>query len=469
MKNCFTALLFCIFGTFFNLLSGQELTVEKDKSITLNSKVEFLSFNPDGTKIGAALHNGDIAIWNFKTTEPPTIITGAHHGIINHLVFSPGGKWMASASNDGTIKLWEASTGQLVKTWENAPPNALFKEAYFVEFSTDEQYVYFGGKNKKIRRGITSGQSIETVAVFEGNFDLTIGRISKDGKFMAFANGYAISFLNLQTHEVVRTIEQKITDYINDLAFSNDGKYLAAWCEKGLILIWDYPHGNFIKTIDAGNKGYSHLCFSDDNNQLASGNLGPVFRIWDVKNGSFKEVSGHSAKVNSFAFNPVHPEQLATGSYDRTICLWKIGEKEPPQTQISPPQEEPEQPPVVEADTVQTFADRQIISKANFTVQSPNVSINIWDDRREDGDIISLFFNGQPVLEEYTLENKVKTIKLVLGINRVNTLVLFAHNLGEQPPNTAAISINDGKQTRRITLSSDFEGSEAITLEYKPE
>ena len=54
--------------------------------------------------------------------------------------------------------------------------------------------------------------------------------------------------------------------------------------------------------------------------------------------------------------------------------------------------------PIVE-ETVPALAERQIISKANFIVASPNISINIWDDRREDGDIVSLFFNGEAVLE----------------------------------------------------------------------
>ncbi len=464
MKLHFIALLFGLLSSV-PLLLAQDIVVEKQKSITLTGKIEYLTFSPDGSLLAAALTNGSIALWQINTSQEPQIIE-AHQGMINHVAFSHSGKLVASASNDGTVKLWDAATGQSLKTWQNATPTAFFKEAYFVEFSNDDKQVYFGGKTKKIKRGTIEGQNTDTETVFEGNFDITIGRISQDGKFMAFANGYAISFLNLQTNEVVRTLEQKINDYINDLVFSNDGKYLAAWCEKGLILLWDYPQCNFIKTIDAGNKGYSHLTFAADNNQMASGNLGPAFRVWDVKKGTFVETIGHTTKVNTFAFNPTNPTQLATGSYDRTITLWHVGEK---QTPPPPPAPEPViTTPIVE-ETVPALAERQIISKANFIVASPNISINIWDDRREDGDIVSLFFNGEAVLEEYKLENKVKTIKLVLGINRTNTLVLYAHNLGEQPPNTAAISINDGKQTRRITLSSDFEGSEAITIEYKPE
>ncbi|HRK26716.1 MAG TPA: hypothetical protein PK239_05425 [Chitinophagales bacterium] len=448
---------------------SQNLEVEQVKTYPLTGKIEYLTYNPQGSLIAAGLQNGTITVVNTQTGENLNIVE-AHVGVVNHVEFSSDGKWLASASNDGTVKLWQITDGIAlpVKTWQNALPTSLFKEAYFVVFSPDNEFVFFGGKSKKIKKGKVQSADTETETLFEGNFDITIARLDNTGRYLTFANGYAISFLDIQTGKLIKTIEQKITDYINDIVFSPDGKTLAAWCEKGLILLWDYPYCNFIKTIDAGNRGYSHLHFNPSNTLLASGNLGPAFRLWNVESGSFTEVTKHVTKVNTFAFHPITPNLLATGSYDRNLSIWRISDKAdmPPPP---PPVVEDTPPPPPPQPEVPKINDRPIISKANFTVASPNITVNIWDDRREDGDIISLYLNGECILSEYTLVNKVKSIKLTLGINRQNTLVLHAHNLGEQPPNTAAISISDGKQTRRINLSSDFEGSEAIILEYVPQ
>lgn len=455
------------------IATAQPASVELQQTYNCNSKVEYITFSPDGSTIAAAAHNGNIYLWNTNApeTQTPQVLSG-HSALVNHVEFSKSGKLLASASNDGTVILWNAATLTEIKRWQTALPTSLFKEAYFVVFSPDEQYVYFGGKFKKIKSGKTTGTDTQTQTLFEGNFDITIARTSPDGKFLAFANGYAISFLNLQTGEVIKTINEHISDYINDLAFSSNGKQLAAWCEKGIILLWDYPYCSFIKTLDAGNKGYSHLAFSNNNELIASGNLGPAFRIWNLADGKFTEVNKHSSKVNAFAFSPANNNSMATASYDKTIKLWLLNNVLPePPTPPTPPAPTPpaEEPAPPAPQPVAALNNRQVIPKGTFTVGSPNITVNIWDDRREDGDEVSLYFNDQCVLEHYTLVNQIHTIKLTLGLNRINTLTLFAHNLGAQPPNTAAISIFDGKHTRRITLSSDFEGSEAIHIVYQPE
>jgi hypothetical protein len=46
-------------------------------------------------------------------------------------------------------------------------------------------------------------------------------------------------------------------------------------------------------------------------------------------------------------------------------------------------------------------------------------------------------------------------------------LVIYAHNLGTVPPNTATIEIWDGKEMHIEKLESNFETSQAITIQMK--
>ena len=45
---------------------------------------------------------------------------------------------------------------------------------------------------------------------------------------------------------------------------------------------------------------------------------------------------------------------------------------------------------------------------------------------------------------------------------------MHALNLGKVPPNTAAISINDGAKKKIITLVSDLKKSGAVEIIYNP-
>ena len=63
-------------------------------------------------------------------------------------------------------------------------------------------------------------------------------------------------------------------------------------------------------------------------------------------------------------------------------------------------------------------------------------------------------------------EKKEIEIQLKAGSN---IIVMHAINLGKIPPNTAAMSINDGTTKKRVTtLVSDLSESAALELIYNP-
>lgn len=91
------------------------------------------------------------------------------------------------------------------------------------------------------------------------------------------------------------------------------------------------------------------------------------------------------------------------------------------------------------------------------------VEISIWDAQKVDGDTISLMLNGKFVLENYALKKHPKKIRVTLKDNN-NSLVLYAHNLGTIPPNTATISITDLGKQREIHLMADKQNSQSVIV-----
>ncbi|HRZ55673.1 MAG TPA: PKD domain-containing protein [Candidatus Paceibacterota bacterium] len=78
----------------------------------------------------------------------------------------------------------------------------------------------------------------------------------------------------------------------------------------------------------------------------------------------------------------------------------------------------------------------------NVTVSSQLVTIRVWDNAAEDGDIIDLYVNGAKRLGNHTLTKSGTSIEVWLNRGH-NTLKIVALNVGTDPPNTASVSISN--------------------------
>ncbi|HNI46025.1 MAG TPA: hypothetical protein PK230_15080, partial [Chitinophagales bacterium] len=110
------------------------------------------------------------------------------------------------------------------------------------------------------------------------------------------------------------------------------------------------------------------------------------------------------------------------------------------------------------------FADRRVTMDRYIELDHRNVTVSVWDEEYDDGDTISIFFNGKWILSNYRLQKNPLSFKLYIDPEADNYFLMYAHNEGQRPPNTAAVIINDGIVARRIILTSDLRNSEAIKL-----
>jgi WD40 repeat protein len=65
-----------------------------------------VAFSPDGRTIACSYRKGDIELYEFATRKPRRVLRG-DQGDVNLLQFSPGGRFLASASSDTTILIWD--------------------------------------------------------------------------------------------------------------------------------------------------------------------------------------------------------------------------------------------------------------------------------------------------------------------------------------------------------------------------
>lgn len=133
---------------------------------------------------------------------------------------------------------------------------------------------------------------------------------------------------------------------------------------------------------------------------------------------------------------------------DHDLLSWSVGEYNPAPEEIS-------------EETVEVKTEKELGMK------NRKLKITIWDDNLYDQDTISIKIGNEWVLTNYEVTAKKKVIYYTLrGFS--SEMILYAHNTGLIPPNTAAVEVDDGKDKYQFLLKSDLKTAEAVRFKYSP-
>ncbi len=115
--------------------------------------------------------------------------------------------------------------------------------------------------------------------------------------------------------------------------------------------------------------------------------------------------------------------------------------------------------------TPEILRDRQIVqSDRVIYADSLLFEVELYDHMIQDGDIVSINFNGDWILDNFSIGAKSKVLKLKLNDIGKNFLLLHAENLGKRPPNTMAIRYYSKGIQEDIVLKADMKTSEIIEI-----
>lgn len=105
---------------------------------------------------------------------------------------------------------------------------------------------------------------------------------------------------------------------------------------------------------------------------------------------------------------------------------------------------------------VQTQLPSNYTNQGTITVEGKNLSVCIYDNSAEDGDIVDLFFNGNLLIENYEILNAEKCFNVTLEEGN-NWIGINVDNEGTSPPASATIIINDGITEQSIVIDGEVD------------
>jgi WD40 repeat protein/DNA-binding SARP family transcriptional activator len=259
------------------------------------------ALSPNGARFAVPTGTSTVGLFSTKTLRLEASFTIRPAGEpITALSWSPTGGFIAVGAHGGIVQLWSVGGApRYVRSFTDLTPLPHVSEAIqAVAFSSDGTLLAASDKSQTTPVGHTSTALVATLAVW---------RIASGGTVTP-------------PTDLGGSNSQNGSDVI---AFSPDGKRLAASLLTGGVRIYDPLGGQLLRSLsDPGDDGVS-IAF-DPKGILAEGTLGGTVELWNPATGRrvAAPLLADSVAITSVAFDPSGRRFATAGSGDGTIKMW---------------------------------------------------------------------------------------------------------------------------------------------------
>ncbi len=281
-----------------------------------------VAFTPDGTFLVSGGWDRIISFWDPATGKEVRHIDAPEKGV-DALAFSRDGKLLAGAGLNGAVILWNAATGQEARRLEGHR-----QQVKGIAFSPQGDRLISGDAEVARLWDVTSGKVLHAWPVGQGGVSAVA--YSPEGRLLAAAGENATAFVwDVESGRPVHRLHGEGT-YIYALAFSPDSGSLLVGVENGSAMVWNLKTGKPGRPLHSKmTRSLQCLAFSRDGKLLATGDGNRQLRLWDWASRTERwHVTAHPDRVGTVAFSP-DGRTLASGSAESSIHLWDVATGKP--------------------------------------------------------------------------------------------------------------------------------------------